>query len=81
MIGILRVGFGEMLVHLGGDAFADDLVNETSHVAGAEDIVAEFIDNLALEILHVVEVEHALAALVVALFEGALGSFNELAER
>ena len=80
VVGLSLVLVGEELRDLGGDGFLDDLVDEVARDFGGEHFVAVAVNDLALHVHHVVEIEHALAPGVVALFDAFLGGFDGLVE-
>ena len=80
VIGLLVIAVGEVFVDLGGDGLVDDLVDEVARDFGGEDFVAVAVNDLTLHVHDVVEVEHALAAGVVALFHALLGGFHGAVE-
>ncbi len=63
-----------------GDGFVDDFVDEVAWDFGGENFVAIAVDDLALHVHHIVEIEHAFAPSVVALFDAFLGGLDRLVE-
>ena len=62
-------------MNLGRDGFIDDLVDQVARDLGGEHLIAVAIDHLALHVHHVIEIQDAFAACVVALFHALLSGF------
>ena len=68
------------MVYERGNGFVDDFVDEVARDFGGEYFVAIAVDDFALHVHHIVEIEHAFAPGVVALFDAFLGGLDRLVE-
>ena len=80
VVGEGAIVIGDERLDLGGDGFINDFDNEVARAFGGQDFIAVAIDDLALFVHDIVEVQHALAPNVVALFDALLGGFHRLVE-
>ena len=80
VVGGFFVALLEVFADLGGDGFLDDLGDEFARGLGAEDFVAVAVNDLALLIHHIVEIQDALAPCVVALLDAFLGGLDRAVE-
>ena len=76
VIRLFAAAFRHVLVHLGGDRFRDDLVDELARIVGVQDLVAVAVDDFPLLVHHVIVLKRVLAAHVVALLDAFLRVFD-----
>ena len=80
VVRLTLIAVGEVLVDLGGNGFVDDLIDQIARDFRGQHFVAIAVDDLALHVHHVVEIEHPLAAGVVALFDALLRGLDRAVE-
>ena len=78
--GVIRFVAIEIFLHLRRNRFVDDFVNQFARVLGIDDFVAIGVNDLALVVHHVVEIERAFAHQIVALLDAFLRGLDRFVE-
>ena len=69
---VIRLGFIDMLPHLFRHRFIDDLVNQGPRILRINHLVAIAVNNLALIVHDIVEIESPLSLQIIALLHSLL---------
>ena len=70
--GVVRLIDVEELIHLRGDGFIDHFIDQRPRIFGIDHFVAISVNDFALHVHHVVEIERAFANQIIALLDALL---------
>ena len=79
--GVIRlVALAEIFLHLRRNRFIDHFVNQLARILGVDDFVAIGVNDLALLVHHVVEIERAFAHEIIALLDALLRGLDRFVQ-